>query len=260
MKRLAVLGFLVLPLTAWAADELEPISPDRASASVSATTVGRGVTQLETGLSYSHESIGGSPAKKQFSIQLAVRGGLTDHLELGVDGEPLVSLSGASDATNIGVLELNAKYVFFDSPSGSAWPTLGLQPFVKLPVANPPIDSGKTDFGLTLLASFDLPADFSLDLNAGIAGIAQSSHAGYLAQAQAALGLNRDVSRMVNLFSDLSYASRDEHHGRSSLTLDAGVLWRPTPNVALDASVVTSLVGQGPDWALRAGVSVRFGR
>ena len=65
---------------------------------------------------------------------------------------------------------------------------------------------------------------------------------------------------MVNLFSDLSYASRDEHHGRSSLTLDAGVLWRPTPNVALDASVVTSLVGQGPDWALRAGVSVRFGR
>jgi hypothetical protein len=30
--------------------------------------------------------------------------------------------------------------------------------------------------------------------------------------------------------------------------------------VALDASVVTSLVGQGPDWGLRAGVSVRFGR
>ena len=260
MKRLAVLGLVVLPFTAWAADEPEPISPDRAGASVSATTVGRGVTQVESGLQYAHESIGGSPAQRRFSVQLAVRGGLTDNLELGVIGEPLVSLSGASDATNIGALELNAKYVFFESPSGSAWPTLGLQPFVKLPVAEQPIDSGKTDFGLTLLASFDLPAELSLDFNAGVAALGQSSRAGYLAQAQAALGLSRDFGRLLSLFTDLAYASREEHHGRSSLALDAGVLWRPTPNIALDASVVTSLVGQGPDWALRAGVSVRFGR
>jgi hypothetical protein len=41
--------------------------------------------------------------------------------------------------------------------------------------------------------------------------------------------------------------------------LDLGVIWRPTRNVALDASAVTALAGRGPDWALRAGVSVRFG-
>ena len=68
----------------------------------------------------------------------------------------------------------SVKYVFFDSPLGSAWPTL--QPFVKLPVANPPIGSGKTDLGPRLLANLDLPADFGLDLNADIAGIAQPSH------------------------------------------------------------------------------------
>jgi hypothetical protein len=260
MRFLAAMGLVVvLPLTAWAADDPEPISPDRAGASVSANTVGRGVTQLETGLQYTHESIGGSPAQRRFSVQLAVRGGLTDNLELGVDGEPLVSLRGASDATNIGALTLNAKYKFFDAPSDSAWPTLGLQPFVKLPVASQPIDSGKTNFGLLLLASFDLPAEFSVDFNAGIAGIGQSS-GGYLAQAQAALGLARDVTKTLQLFSDLSFASRDERHGRSSLGLDAGVLWWATPNVAFDASVVTSLVGQGPDWGLRSGVSVRFGR
>jgi hypothetical protein len=248
-----------MPLAAWADDEPEPISPDRASASVSATTVGRGVIQVESGLQYTHESIGGSPAQRRFSVQLATRGGLTDHLELGIDGEPVVSLSGAADASNIGGLTLNAKWVFLDSPAGSAWPTLGLQPQVKLPVAREPIDSGKFAFGVILLASFDLPAAFNLDFNAGVGARGQSS-GGYLAQTQAALGLSRDVSRSLQLFTDLSFASREERHGRSSLGYDAGLIWWPTRDVALDASVVTSLVGQGPDWGFRSGVSVRFGR
>ena len=42
--------------------------------------------------------------------------------------------------------------------------------------------------------------------------------------------------------------------------LDAGIVWRLARDVALDASGVTSLAGPGPDWAVRAGVSVRFGR
>ena len=101
-------------------------------------------------------------------------------------------------------------------------------------------------------------ARINLDLNAGLAGIGQSS-GGYLAQAQAALGLSRDVTRTLQLFTDLSFASRDERHGRSSVGLDAGVVVWPTFNIAVDASFVTSLVGQGPDWGFRSGVSVRFG-
>ena len=42
MRRLALaLLVLLLPLGAWADEEVEPIAPDRASASVSANTVGR---------------------------------------------------------------------------------------------------------------------------------------------------------------------------------------------------------------------------
>ena len=255
----AALGGISLPLAARAGDELGPISPDRASASVSTSTVGRSVVQLETGVEYSYERIGGSPTQRQFSVQAAVRVGLTDRLELGVDGEPLVSLRGSDDVVNIGTLELDGKYRFFDGRPDSWLPSLGLRPFLKLPVAREPIDSGKTDFGLLVLASFVLPAGFSLDANAGMAGVGQSS-GGYLPQAQAALGLSRDVAETVALFTDLFYASRTDRDQRYGLGLDAGVLWRLTRNVALDASVVTSLAGQGPDWALRAGVSVRFGR
>jgi hypothetical protein len=129
---------------------------------------------------------------------------------------------------------------------------------VKLPVASQPIDSGEFAFGLVLLASFDLPAAFNLDFNAGVGGRGQSS-GGYLAQAQAALGLSRDFTRSLQWFTDLSFASRDERHGHSTLGVDAGIVWWPTANVAVDTSFVSSLVGQGPDWGFRAGVSVRFG-
>jgi hypothetical protein len=260
MTVLALIATTLLPLAAWAADEPEPVSPDRAGASVSTSTVGRGVVQLETGVEHSHERIGGSPAQRRFSVQAAVRGGLTDSLELGVDGEPLVSLGGSDNVTNIGALQLNAKYRFFDGQPDSWLPSLGVQPFVKLPAAEEPIDSGKTDFGLLVLASFLLPGRLSLDVNAGMAAIGHASPDGYLLQAQAALGLSRDVTEAVTLFTDLFYASRADRDGRNSLGLDAGVIWRPTRDVALDASVVTSLIGQGPDWAVRAGVSIRFGR
>ena len=259
MRVLARAALVMLPLTAWAGDEPEPISPDRASGSVSTSTVGPGVVQLETGLEYSHQRFGGSPTQRRFAIQAAVRGGLTDRLELDVDGEPLVSVSGSDDATSIGVLQLNAKYRFFDAGPDSWLPSLGVQPFVKLPVAREPIDSGKTDFGTLFLASFLLPGRFNVDLDAGMAANGQSRPHGYLMQAQAALGLSRDVAEAVTLFTDAFYASRADRAGRDSLGLDAGVVWRLTRDVALDASVVTSLIGQGPDWAVRAGVSVRFG-
>ena len=52
-------------------------------------------------------------------------------------------------------------------------------------------------------------------------------------------------------------AARGDRYG---VVLDAGVLWRPTRDLALDLSAVTSLAGSGPDWLVRAGVSVRSGR
>lgn len=249
-----------MPLAAWAGDEPEPISPDRAGAANDTATVGAGVVQVETGLAYGHERIAGGPSAKRFSAEAAVRWGLTERLEIGVEGEPLVRMRGPEDHTGHGDLTVNAKYRFLDARPGSWLPSLGLLPFVKLPVATAPIGSGKTDFGALLLASFALPGRVDLDLNAGLTAVGQSDPDGYLLQAVVALGLSRDVSERVSLFTDLLYASRVERAGRDSVLLDFGVIWRPTRDVALDASLETSPVGTGADWMVRAGVSVRFGR
>ncbi len=260
MTRLAVaVVLLLLPLVAGAGESPEPISPDRAGISASTDTVGRGVFQLEGGLAYLRESMAGAPTERRLRVEAGVRGGVTDRLELRLEGFPLVRVRGAEDETDLGEIFVTAKYRFLDAADDAGWPALGVLPFVKLPVAEPPTGSGKTDFGALLLASFTLPGQVSLDLNAGMAAAGQSRPSGYLLQAIVAAGASRDVVEGLTLFTDLAYASRDEREGRGTLLLDLGAIWRPTANVALDASVVTSLAGRGPDWALRGGVSVRFG-
>ena len=165
MTRLALaVALVLLPLGAWAEDEVEPISPDRAGASTSTDTVGRGAVQLEAGLAYSRERTGGAPVERR------------------------------------------------------------------------------------------------LDLNASLAAIGQSRPSGYLLQAVLAAGLSHDVGDWLTLFTDVMYASREERDSRDGVLFDAGVIWRPARDVALDASVVTSLAGRGPDWQVRGGLSLRFGR
>jgi hypothetical protein len=250
---------VTLPL-AGRAEEPEPIEPDRAGAATGTRTVGAGRIQLETGLEYGHERIGGRPSERRFAVQVGVRAGLSDALELRAEGEPLVGLRGPDEDTGTGDVVLSAKWRFLDGAEGAWPPALGVLPFVKLPVAGEPIGSGKTDFGVMVLASFDLPGKVGLDLDAGLAAVGQSRPGGHLLQALLALGLSRDLVERVTAFTDVFYASRDERDGRDRVGLDAGLVWRPTPNVALDGSVVTSLAGAGPDWALRGGVSVRLGR
>jgi hypothetical protein len=260
MRRAAVvLGLLLLPLGA-GAEDAEPISPDRAGAATGAATVGRGAVQVEAGVAYGREAVAGAPTERRFGSELAVRLGVTERLEVGFAGEPVVVLRGEDDVTDHGDFSLIAKYRFLDAREGSWRPSLALLSFVTLPVNEPPLGSGKTDVGALLLASFGLPAQLNLDLNAGLAAVGQSRPGGYLLQGVVAAGLSRDLADRLTLFGDVLYASRDERAGRDRVSLDAGVIVRPTPVVAVDASVVTTVAGRGPDWALRGGVSVRFGR
>lgn len=63
----------------------------------------------------------------------------------------------------------------------------------------------------------------------------------------------------LTVFAELFFASRDEHDGRDGLGADAGLGILVTRALALDGAVETTLTGDGPDYAVRAGLSVRFG-
>jgi hypothetical protein len=262
MRSLGVLVavLLLLPVGAGGADEPEPIGPDRASLANGTGTVGPGAVQVETGLQYAHERIGGSPSERRFRAEAALRVGIGGRLEVGVLGEPFVRLRGETDDTGHGDFTFNVKYRFFDPSESSPLPSLAVMPFVTLPVTEAPLGSGKTDFGAIMLASFDLPGRLGLDLNGGMSAIGQTRPDGYLLQAFVAAGVSRDLTETVVLFGDVAYTSRQERGGGDQTLLDLGVVWRPARDVAVDASMVSAVAGPGPDWAARAGVSVRFGR
>jgi hypothetical protein len=261
MRRLSAACVLVLLLagSALGADD-DTIDPDRPDVASSAKTVGRGRVQLETGVFFSRTSTAGEPTERRLSAEAMLRVGLTEGLELRIDSDPIVRLRGGEDVTDVGNIILSAKWRFFEPSDDSSWPALALIPAVKLPTAPEPIGTGKTDFGVLVVASFLLPARFALDLNAGVAAIGQTRPGGYLPQALAIASLSRDLSARVSAFAEAFYGSRDERDGRGMLGVDAGVMWKVLPYLAVDAAVGTSLYGPLPDVFVRAGGSVRFGR
>jgi Putative MetA-pathway of phenol degradation len=261
---LAARGLVALCLAvtigaAGAAAESERIQTDRPSVSTSASTVAPGAVQIESGAVYSHTSIGGSPADKQFSLELTLRAGLTERLEVRLEGEPLVVTRNEHDDTGLGNLTLDAKYRFLDGREDSWRPSLGVLPFVTFPVAHAPHGTNIPDFGLIGLVSFDFPLGLSLDTNLGVGGRAQRP-GGYLVQGVASAALGLDIGERWSTFAEVFYSSAAERRARDSVGVDAGVEFFLTRVIALDAAVQTSLAGPGPDYAFRAGLSIRFGR
>jgi hypothetical protein len=61
-------------------------------------------------------------------------------------------------------------------------------------------------------------------------------------------------------FLELLLASRDQRDGRGSMSINAGLVYRVTSRFAVDTGIQTSLLGEAPDYVVRAGLSVRWGR
>ena len=76
----------------------------------------------------------------------------------------------------------------------------------------------------------------------------------------ASASLSREFTEKFSTFVELFFGSREARDGRHTLGLDAGLIYLLSRRVALDAGVETSLNGQGPDIAFRAGLTVRLGR
>jgi len=83
---------------------------------------------------------------------------------------------------------------------------------------------------------------------------------GYLLQALAAASLERAVTERLSMFGEVFFASRGERDGRDALALNAGLVHLVNRRLALDMAAGTDLTGRSPDYFLRAGGSVLFGR
>lgn len=255
----AVVIALLSVTPACAADD-DIIDPDRPDVTNSANPVAKGRVQLETGAFYRRTSLATEPTERRLSWEATLRIGIADNVEFRIDSEPILRLRNSADDTDVGDVSLGLKYRFLAARDDAWWPALALNPFVKLPLSQPPIGSGETDAGLLLLASFTLPLDFSLDVNAGAVLVGQRHPSGHLVQARTSGSLSHPIVDRLSAFLELAFVSRDTWDGHNALGLQTGVVWKVARDVALDTAVGTSLFGQLPDFGVRAGLSVRFGR
>jgi hypothetical protein len=145
--------------------------------------------QVESGVEYSRTSIGGSPAERRFSLDVTLRGGVTEHLELRLDGEPVVVTRGGQHDTGWGDVSLAAKYRFF---------------------------------GLIGLASFTLPWGFGLDANLGVNASAQRPRRGYIPQGLASASLDHDVGERWSVYGEVFFASATDYSIRAGLSVRFG--------------------------------------
>ena len=241
------------------AAEPDRIVSDRPSVASGATTVPPGAFQIESGVEYARARVGGSPDERRFSLEATLRVGITERAELAVEGEPFVRLRGPEDDTGNGDVTLKGKYRLVDGGEASGWPALTVQAFVTLPLAHAR-GPDRPDFGLLGLASFALPWQLGLDVNAGLAARAQTAPSGYLVQGLAVAALSRELGDRWATYVELFYASAAERGSRDVVGADVGVQFFLTRRLVLDAAVETALAGPGPDYAFRAGLSVRFGK
>ncbi len=253
---LAVAVGLVAALS-WAADDSRfTVEPDRPDISNSTYTVPVRALQVELGLEYARSH--NDTTERRLALQTTLRTGLTERLEVRLDGEPLVRLKEDSDDVGLGDIAVGVKARLFEPRGGQAWPTLGVQPFVKLPTARRPIGSGRLDGGLLVLADQDLPGAMQLTVNAGLVAVGQPH--GVLLQGLASASLSRAFWGRLSPFLEGFFASREERDGQDRVGVDAGVVYRVTRRVALDAAAEMTLNRHRPDYALRTGVSLLVGR
>jgi len=233
------------------------IDPDRPELTESAKLVPRGAVQLESGVAFSRERRGGLGAEKTLEVEADLRIGVSRDIELNLGWSPLVRVWGPEDDTGIGDVTLGVRYRFVEGTEDELWPPyLAVKAFAKLPAAEEPLGTGRPDFGLLLLASFELSHEFELEVNVGAAAIGQTRPNDYLAQAIATASLSRELAPSLLGFLELLFNTRDQRDGRDQLAVNVGLVYRLTRTLAIDAGVQTSLVGQGPDYVVRTGLSV----
>jgi outer membrane putative beta-barrel porin/alpha-amylase len=251
---------LMLGASVVAAEDDDRIPTDRPSLSNSTQTVPPGKLQIESGVEYSRSRVSHGETEQQLLVDILFRTGITSRVEARLDINPLVWLKDADTDVGFGDITLAVKYRFLDSPEGGWWPSLGVLPFVKLPTARSPLGSERVDIGCTGLATFDLPWALSLDLNVGLAGIGQSEGAYFLLQETVSAALSRQITYRFAAYGELFYSSPSERHTRDVVGFDAGVQYLILPRVAIDMAAQVARGTPGPDFAIRAGLSVRFGR
>jgi hypothetical protein len=133
---------------------------------------------------------------------------------------------------------------------------LGAEIGVALPTARPPIGSGRIDWGLNTIASFDFDATH-VDVNAGTARLGAVDAGQGHWQGAWAVAASHPLPGPFGVTGEVSGLAQ---HGTLAQTQGlVAVNYNVSRRLVLDVAVAAGLSHAAPDWQLMAGMTVQLG-
>ena len=236
-----------------------PLSADRPDFTEAASTVGRGVLQIEFGYTFSGDWSGGHSVQTHALGELLVRGGVgADWLELRLAATPVTRVdsegSGTSDS-GIEDLYLGAKLEL--TRQTGRLPALALIPQMTLPTGSTLFSGGRALPGVNLVYSWDVPGGLSLagSTQFNLAGAGDDDSYAEWAQsavAGAGLGTRGGVYGEWFAFLPMGADAPQEHY------LNAGLTWLTADDSQWDFRVGVGLNDAAEDFFAGVGAAIRM--
>lgn len=244
-------------------DQMRELTTDRPDQTESAITVDAGHVQVEMDFfnyTYDRHSTDGVKTETWNIAPINVRIGLLNHLDLHVildnyvdtrtkEGRDTIRASGFGDIT------LRMKYNFWGNEGGPT--SFGIIPFVKLPLSASNIRNGRTEGGVILPFSVELPWGWSAGMMTE-ADFVSDDHGGYETEWVNSISFSRDLTKNLGMylefFSVVGTAPGFQWQGQ----VDAGLTYAISDNIQLDCGCNFGVTKSAPDFQPFAGISIRF--
>ena len=234
------------------------MSTDRPDTSDSTDIVGRGLWQLETGISFDADSEAGVSVKEIAAPLAMLRVGLHPRFEVRISAEGLLSdeirapggrrrVTGGSDT------QISAKWKLFTRPRRCF--VLALEPVLSLPTGSDAFTSGGYDPMLKFIIDRTLPGGFSVSANIVLSS--DTDAGSRFTQQGTSASFSHGLPRGWTAFAEIFTTSALKRGGDRAWIIDAGGSRPIGHRMQVDVSAGRALSKAGADWFVSTGFSVR---
>ncbi len=239
----------------------KPLQTDRPNFTSTSVTVGKGVTQIESGYTYLDDKSGGRQVSYQsFGEFLLRRGILADWLEVRIAFSPLQQsiAIGSFQNTTAGSDDLYTALQLALTPQKGLLPEMAMLVQMSLPTGSPAFNANQIEPGLNLVYAWELN-DF-ISIAASTQGNRSIDDTGrsYLEIAQS-FNISYTLTEQLGTFTEWfvlipsgANTAQTEHY------FDAGFTYLINNNLQFDISAGVGLNEAAINYFVGAGVSIRF--
>jgi hypothetical protein len=240
---------------------LPPMSTDRPDITDSTDVVGRGIWQVETGVSFQADLDEGISHHEVTMPQAMLRVGVSERLELRFSGDGVLSDSVAlpdvagrrTRVTGGSDLEVGAKWKLFERPRAGF--VAALEPVFSLPIGSDDFTSGGYDPTLKVIVDRELPAGLALSANVVISRVTVEGRR--FTQRAVSGSFARAVSGAWHGFAELYRASPLGDAGGAAWIGDLGAMRALGTRFQIDISVGRGFTAAAPRWFVGGGIAIR---